>query len=187
MSPFSAGIRRFRPVLLTLGLMLLTGLSCNLPRTLFETFASPNDLDPQAVATWEEHYEGDVVVVEEDAPPEEVAAEAQPEAGRALTPQELRNEGVHHYQISGITTPMLGNDGTVQDSGTCISEFTAEGVHFQLQDFDAGFIPRIADNRYEGVTEAGTAITLTYTDTGLRYYSEQENGIFLNIELTLDD
>lgn len=138
-------------------------------------------------APLDEHYDEEVVGVEDDAPPEEPTPKVQPEAGRVLTPQELKNEGVHHYQISGTTTPMLGNDGTVQDSGTCVSEFTNEGVHFQLQDFDAGFLHRVTDNQYEQVTDAGTTVTLTYTDTGLRYSSEQENGIFLDIELTLDD
>ena len=176
-----------RPLLL-LSLMLLTALSCSLPRTLFETFVSPGDLDPQAVATWEEHYaDGEGVVVEEDAPTEEPRVEPQPDTGGSLTPQELKNEGTHNYQIVGSATPMLGGDGKVQDNGTCSSIFSEGGVQFQFMSNPPGFFNCVGENQYEQVTDSGTQITLTYTDTGLLYNSVQENGVFLDMELTLDD
>ena len=78
-------------------------------------------------------------------------------------------------------------DGVVSDSGICVSEFSAEGVNFQMQDFNAGFFQRVADNRYEQVTEAETRITLEYTDTAILYYSIQKDGVFLDLTLSLDD
>ena len=181
--------KSMRQPLCLLMLLLLTVISCTLPRTLFETFVSPGELDPQAVATWEEQYaeEEGVVVVEDEAPTDESADIAQPEAGGKLTPQEMKNEGKHNYQITGSATPMLGSDGTVQDSGTCSSEFLGDGVQFQFMSNPPGFFKRIGVNQYEQVTDAGTRITLTYTDTGLLYNSIQENGVFMDVELTLDD
>ncbi|MEE4176158.1 MAG: hypothetical protein V2I46_01480 [Bacteroides sp.] len=182
------GFHNLRRPLLLVSLMLLTALSCSLPRTLFETFVSPGDLDPQAVSTWEEHYaDGEGVVVEEDAPTEEPRVETQPDAGGKLTPQQLKNEGTHNYQITGSATPMLGGDGKVQDNGTCSSVFSEGGVQFQFMSNPPGFFNRVGENQYEQVTDSGTQITLTYTDTGLLYNSVQENGVFLDMELTLDD
>lgn len=170
--------------------LLLTSIACSAPRMLFETFVSPSDMDSQTVATWEEEYadEYDLEVVEDDGPSSSPATEEVPPAQSSqLTPQEEKHQGTHHYQISGTTTPMLGSDGTIEDSGVCNSEFTEEGVYFQLLDYDAGFFRRISENNYEQITEAGTKTTLEYTDTGILYYSLTETGIFQDMTLTLDD
>lgn len=183
--------QRLRHAFLIVSLFILTTLSCSLPRTLFETFVSPSDLDREAVATWEEKYaEEDGLELVEDDPTEaapEMTENDSPDQARQLTPQELANEGTHFYRMTGETTPMLGNDGTINDSGFCSSEFTAEGVNFQLKTYQAGFFSRTADNQYEQLTEAGTRITLEYTNTGILYDSLQENGNFLDMVLTRDD
>lgn len=174
--------------------LFLATLACRLPFSLFDAFVSPGDLDPEALATWEdvyeEEYDLEVYSDEENdsAPPAEAepAPLAQPVGGQ-LTPQEQANEGTHLYTITGSSTPMLGNDGSVNDSGPCTSTFTEEGVRFQLQDYQVGFLVRVADNQYETVTEAGTLFKLTYTDTGLLFYSLGENGTFQDLVLTLEE
>ena len=175
--------------------ILVTTLACSVPRMLFETFVSPADLDQQAVATWEDKYADDyeMEVYDEDESTnrtedgEDLSTSSSTNPSVQLTPQELINQGTHNYIFTGSTTPMLGNDGTIDDSGICSSDFTSDGVNFQLSDYTVGFLRRIADNQYELVSEAGVRTTLEYTDTGILYYSNKEDGIFLDMELILND
>lgn len=182
-------------VVIIIGSALMLTMACNLlestlPREWVDAFIdtgdpeysnpgisseSPDEPDIDEPEDAEEVEEGEAVVVFEDSPESNELD---------LTPEEKLNQGTHHYQINGESTPLLGGDGVVEEERNVGHEFTEDGVYYTFGEMEARFFTKESPNNYSFENE-NVSITLLYTASGFEH--REDGNIFLYYDGTLDE